>query len=52
MIERLQKRALAFLHDDFEMSYEELLEKTNKVCMKVNRLRNLCVEIYKTIHMA
>ena len=49
-IESLQKRALRFLYNDYSISYEDLLEKAGKVKMSVNRLRNLCVEIYKTIN--
>ena len=47
-IESLQKRALRFLYNDYSISYEGLLEKAGKVKMSANRLRNLCVEIYKT----
>ena len=49
-IESLQKRALRFLYNDYSISYEGLLEKVGKVKMNVYRLRNLCVEIYKTIN--
>ena len=49
-IENLQKRALHFLHDDFEASYEHLLSKGGKSKMNVRRLRTLCVEIYKTLN--
>ena len=49
-IESLQKRALRFLYNDYSISYEGLLEKSGKVKMSVNTLRNLCVEIYKTIN--
>ena len=49
-IESLQKRALRFLYNDYSISYEGLLEKAGKVKMNVYRLRNLCVEIYKTIN--
>ena len=35
---------------DYSISYEGLLEKAEKVKMNVYRLRNLCVEIYKTIN--
>ena len=31
-------------------SYEELLQKTGKEPMKVNRLRSLCIKIYKLIN--
>ena len=47
-IESLQKRALWFLCNDYSISYEDLLEKAGNVKMSFNRLRNLCVEIYKT----
>ena len=49
-IESLQKRALRFLYNDYSTSYEGLLEKSGKVKMSVNTLRNLCVEVYKTIN--
>ena len=50
IIESLQKRALRFLYNDYSISYEGLLEKAGKVKTNVYRLRNLCVEIYKTIN--
>ena len=49
-IENLQKRALRFLYDDFEASYEDLLSKGGKSNINVRRLRNLCVEIYKSLN--
>ena len=49
-IEYLQKRALRFLSNDYSISYEGLFEKSGKAKMSVNTLRNLCVEIYKTIN--
>ena len=49
-IEVFQKRALRFLCNDYSISCEGLLEKARKVKMSVNRLRNFCVEIYKTIN--
>ena len=47
-VESLQKRALRFLYEDYVSSYEELLQKAGKETMKVNRLRSLCIEIYKS----
>ena len=47
-IENLQQRALCFLYDDFEASYEEILSKGGKSTMNVRRLRTLCV-IYRTL---
>ena len=49
-IQNLQKRALRFLYNDYEISYEELLLKSDRATMNVNRLRVLCTEIYKTIN--
>ena len=49
-IENLQKRALGFLYNNYEISYEELFLKSNRAAMNVNRLRILCTEIYKTIN--
>ena len=49
-VESLQKRALRFLYEDYVSSYEELLQNTGKDTTKVNRLRSLCIEIYKLIN--
>ena len=49
-IENLQKRALRFLCDYFEASYEDLLSKRGKSTMIVRRLRILCVEIFKALN--
>ena len=48
-VEALQKRALRFLYNDYNTPLEEILKKSGKVCMEVNRLRYLCIEIYKSI---
>ena len=47
-IENLQKRALRFLYNNYQLSYEELLDKANSSTMNVKRLHFSCVEIYKT----
>ena len=49
-IKNLQKRALRFLYNDYDISYEELLLKSDTATMNVNRLRTLWSEIYKTIN--
>ena len=49
-IESLEKSTLQFLYN-YSISYEDLLKKAGKVKMNVNRLRNLCDEIYKTINI-
>ena len=50
-IANLQKRVLGFLYNDYEISYEELLRKSDRATISVNRLRILCIEIYKTINL-
>ena len=47
-IENLQKRALRFLCNDYEISYEKLLSKSSFSSTNVKRLTALCVELYKT----
>ena len=39
-----------FLYNDHEISYEELLLKSDRATMNVNRLRILCIKFYKTIN--
>ena len=46
----MQKRALRFLLDDYESSYETLLMKAEKPAMTVQRLRYLCAEIERTVN--
>ena len=48
--ECIQKRALRFLHDDYESDYEHLLIKANKPSLEVRKLRFLAIEIFKTIN--
>ena len=48
-VERIQERALRFLFNDNNSTYEELLTKSGKNYMHVSRLRALCIEIYKTM---
>ena len=50
-VEALQKRALRFLYNDCNSPLVEILKKSGKVCMEVNRLRwYLCIDIYKSIN--
>ena len=48
-IEKLQKRALRFLYNDYEISYEELLLKSGRETMNVNRLRNYVLKSIKLL---
>ena len=49
-VQALQKKTLRFLYNDYNSPLEEILKKSGKVCMEVNRLRYLCIEIYKRIN--
>ena len=46
----LHKRSPRFLLNDYENSYEELLEKSGKCNMNLLRIRFLCIETDKTIN--
>ena len=48
-IEKIQERALRFLHNDHLSSYSDLLSKSERCTMHVSRLRVLCIEIFKTL---
>ena len=49
-IEVIQKRALRFMLNDYESSYEDLLKKSGNPSMNLRRTRSLCIEIQKTIN--
>ena len=49
-VESLQKRALRFLYDNYDSSYESILKISGKSTMNANRLRSLCIEIFKTLN--
>ena len=49
-IDNLQKRTLRLLYNDYYSSYEDLLNKSHKFTMDVNRKKHLAIEIYKTIN--
>ena len=49
-IEKIQKRALRILLNDYESNYETLLIKSNKCSMQVKRMQTLGIEIFKTLN--
>ena len=49
-IERIQKRALRILYNDFDSDYNTLPDKLGKCTMEVKRLRTLRLEILKTLN--
>ena len=46
-VEPLQKRALRFLYDNYDSSYESILKIAGKITMNVKRLRSLCIKFLK-----
>ena len=48
--EKLHKRALQIIHDDFSSSYDHLRMKDNSATIHVRNLQFLMTEIFKTIH--
>ena len=50
-VENLQKRALQFLQNDYTSSYNDFSENSNKSTMTIQRLRTLCLEIFKTLYI-
>ena len=46
----VQKRALRFLLNDYESSYEKLLEKSDKSTINLRSHRSLCLEVFKILY--
>ena len=49
-IESLQKRALRFLYDNYDFSYDSILKLVGKSTINVNRHIGLWTEIFKTLN--
>ena len=49
-IEKIQKRCLRIILNDYEGDYETLLRNSNKLTMEIRRLRTLAFEIFKTLN--
>ena len=49
-IEEIQERVLRILYNDSTSNYKQLLNKSSKVSMEEKRLRNLLLEISKTLN--
>ena len=48
-IENLKKGVLKFLYNDYGISYEDLLLKSDRATMNVNRLRNCAPKSIKML---
>ena len=49
-IEKIQKRCLKIILNEYESDYETLPRNNNKPTMEIRRLRTLAVEIFKTLN--
>ena len=49
-LEKIQERSLRILHDTYELSYEELLNKNGSNTLLLHRLKLLIMEKYKSFH--
>ena len=49
-IEKIQKRCLRIILNDYESDYETLLCNSNKPTTEIRRLRTLAVETFKTLN--
>ena len=49
-IEKIQERALRYIHNDYVSSYSSLLELSSMLPMYFTRMKNLVTEIYKMLN--
>jgi hypothetical protein len=49
-MEKIQERALRFIYEDYNISYENLLEKSKLPSLKIRRLKTIAIETFKIIH--
>jgi hypothetical protein len=49
-LEKVQERALRFVYEDYNSSYEELLQKANVPSLQIRRMRTMALETNKIIN--
>ena len=49
-IEKIQKRALRVILNDYQSSYDELLDKIDQPLMYISRFRNIVLETFKSVN--
>ena len=49
-LEKIQARALRFIYEDYESTYDELLEKAKVPSLKVRRMRTMAIECFKILN--
>ena len=50
-INRIQKRVLRLVYDDYLCTFNELLRKDNYVCIHHRNMRRVAIEMFKVKHM-
>ncbi len=49
-MEKIEERALRFVYEDSESTYDILLKKRNHDMLYIGHLRNMAIEIFKALH--
>ena len=49
-MEKLQERGLRFVYNDSETSYTDLLAKTNKNMLYINRIKKIALFVFKCVN--
>ena len=49
-LEKIQERALRILYDDYKSSYEHLVETAGTCTILINRLRQITLTVFKSLH--
>jgi hypothetical protein len=49
-MEKIQFRALKFIYDDTDSTYEELLTKSKLPTLKIRRIRTIAIETFKIVN--
>jgi hypothetical protein len=48
--EKVQERALRFVYEDYNSSYEEILQKAKVPSLQIRRMRTMALKTYKIIN--
>ena len=49
-IEKINERAQRIIHTDYSLNYNDLLKKDEDTTIHINMIRNLALEVYKTLN--
>jgi hypothetical protein len=49
-LEKVQERALRFVYEDYNSSYEELLHKAKVPSLQIRRIRTMALETFKIVN--